>query len=239
MQKTLIVRGHRSTLGLLVLAQLAMAGPASAWAILWATSYDGSASNPSDTVTVDLILDAEPGLQLLSIGILWDAAAVSFDPASSTSPAVILESTSPGPGESSHVERARDPWVEWPGNRPAGFDQVNVDYLVPFSPVTGFPPAAASGTGISLGTLVFHVETAGLAPRFDVTLQAAGNILYANDVAVDAEGNVIPTQLGIVDISTVSITPLPEPDTSLVVAAGLLVAVAAAAGRGKREWRSG
>ena len=194
---------------------------AQAWAIRYSTSALESLST-SDTVTVDLYLDADPGLQLLSIGVLWEETRLAFQPLASTSASYILYTPTPGPGQSGQVDRVRDPWSEWPGVKPPGFRQLNVDYWVPFHATLGFPPAAASGTDIWLTSLVFHVISgAGGPPVIDVTLGTSSNILQANDTVVDPD--------------TVPITLIPEPVTGLLFALGLAGAVAGGARRRSRR----
>jgi hypothetical protein len=91
----------------LLLLLSCVASTAHAYAIRYATS-SLDALGTSDTVTVDLYLDAEPGLQLLSIGVLWETSRLAFQPLSSTSASYILYTPNPGPGEAGWVERFRD-----------------------------------------------------------------------------------------------------------------------------------
>lgn len=192
-------------------------GTAHAYAIQYSTSPLGSLTT-SDTVTVDLYLDADPGLQLLSIGVLWETSRLEFQPLASSSASYILYTPTPPPGQAGEVDRLRDPWVEWPGTKPPGFSQVNIDYTTPFSSVEGFLPAAESGTNIWLTSLVFHVlDGSGAPPIIDVTITAAGNVIYANDAEIDP--------------ADVPITLIPEPATGLLVAMGLLVSVLGGARR--------
>lgn len=187
---------------------------AHAYAIRYATSPLGNLVT-SDTVQVDLYLDADPGLQLLSIGVLWETDRLDLQPLASSSAPSILETVNPGPGEAASVDRLRDPWVEWPGDKPPGFSQVNVDY----ASAPDFFPAPASGTNIWLTSLVFHViDGAGGVPVIDVTLGTSSNILQANGVVVDP--------------ADVPITLIPEPMNAVLL--GLGIALAAAGGRRAR-----
>lgn len=216
---------------LALLGLLAAAGTARAYAIQYAVSSLADLQ-PSDTVQVDVYLDAEPGLQLLSVGVLWETDRLSFDPLASSMPATILYTSTPPLGFASYAEPLRNPWVEWPGDKPEGFSQVNLDFTTPFDLDDPFPPAAGSGTGIWLSSLIFHVDSAGAPPVIDVSLDAAGNILYANDEVVEVDG--VWRSTGPVEIASadVPITLVPEPTTALLLVLGVAGAAAARSRRG-------
>jgi hypothetical protein len=212
LQKEMSMRALTITLAALLVAA---ASTADAYAIRYSVSPLGSLST-SDTIQVDVYLDADPGLQLLSIGVLWETDVLSFQPLASSSPSYILYTPSPGPGEAAWLEPTRDPWIEWPGLKPPGFSQVNLDFNTPL-PIY---PSPASGTNIWLSSLVFHVDDAsGGPPILDVTLEAAGNVLHSYDVDVDP--------------ADVPITLIPEPATAAMLGLGLALALR----RGRRAWR--
>lgn len=194
-------------LPLLLIVWLAAAS-ADAYAIRYAVTPETNLAT-SDTVQLDLYLDADPGLQLLSIGVLWETNKATFQPLASTTPSYILYTPTPGPGQADRVEPLRDPWIEWPGDKPPGFSQVNIDFSTP-----DILPAAASGTHVWLTSLVFHVDNPlGLVDGFLVTLETSSNVLYSNDDYVDP--------------ADVPITRIPEPTSLGLLLLGIGVALRA------------
>jgi hypothetical protein len=186
------------------------AATADAYAIRYAVTPETNLAT-SDTVQLDFYLDADPGLQLLSIGVLWETDKASFQPLASSAPAYFLYTPTPGPGEADRVVPLRDPWAEWPGDKPPGFSQVNLDYS---TPAPDLLPAAASGLDIWIASLVFHVDNPlGLVDGFLVTLETSSNVLYSNGVTIDP--------------ADVPITRIPEPASLGLLLLGIGVALRA------------
>ena len=83
------------------------------------------------------------------------------------------------------------------------------------SPVDSPPPAAASGTGIYIATLVFHITPQFAGGTITLCITCGGNILNANGAN---QGNVT---LG------PDIVLVPEPTTAMLIGIGILGLAAA------------
>lgn len=138
---------------------------------------------PGNAVLVDVYLDAEPGLEFLSVAVLFDDDGIlEYLPDESTTPYYILYT---GGKASTYLVPTWDPPRIWTGPEPQvpGKLQVNIDY----QPNT-FRPAVASGMGIWIATLWFEVAEVGDGEtEIELTLDAGGTIVKVHGERVDAE----------------------------------------------------
>jgi hypothetical protein len=209
------------TLNLLAAALLLFgATSASAFAINMNLRGPASSYGTSDFVTLDVFLDADPGLTLLGINVIAaDTNILTYDPiASAAAPA----SGSAGPGgqptyilytggkNSSILYPQQTPaWLNWPAP-PPGAEQVNINYVEP-----SFKAAAASGTGIWIATLVWHVDQAFTSTSIYLSMTAGGGILQT--------GTVVQPPSTIALSAPVVITGhVPEPTTAMLIGLGVL-----------------
>lgn len=183
-----------------VSAALLFAGATSATAYEYfmSTDYDGSPVDVNDQVIIDVHIDADsPGLQLLSMGILYDPVELSYNgpatdalppqgPGSSgASPSYILYT----PGKpATYLFPLVQPWDPWP-NPPAGKGQININFSVP----SLLNPATATGTNIYIATMLFDVISEGDgAALIEVCTDCGGNVLRVANVTIDP--GTIPVQ---------------------------------------------
>lgn len=192
----------------------------SAYEVTQTSTYAGEALALSDTVVVDVFLDAEPGLQILGVGMLFDSAELAYDAAAS-------EALPPqGPGSSgaqpSYILYAAGKpatalyplqvpsFATWPAP-PADKGQVNINYAE-----AALNPAVASGTGIYIASVVLEVIGLGDGTAdIELTLEAGGNIVRANDIELD------PMDVPL-NGTPITVT-VPEPAAASLAAAACLV----------------
>jgi hypothetical protein len=217
---------------LAVAALLFGATSASAFAINWAPRGATNSLTTSDTVTVDVFLDAETGLQALSVGVLYpDDGTVAYDAAASdalppSGPGLSGSSASyilytPASGSmltampATYLVPQQVPWGNWPGNLPAGQLQVNINYAE-----VALSGATASGTGIYIATLVFHIEPGFTGATLQLCNTCGGNVLstaFGGPPIVIAPGDI---PLGApIELTGV---PVPEPTTAMLIGLGVL-----------------
>lgn len=173
----------------LAAGSIGVAGQASAWAIdMFERNPPLVAHITSDTVTVDVFLDAEPNLTIFSIGVLYDSSLLAYDgPASAALPA----SGAAGPGAqpsyilyapgkpATYLVPLQTPYfLTFPA--PPGVGQVNVNWVE-----VGFNEASATGNGIWVASLVFHVIMASLAPTEISLAFTSSNLIQTGTVVVD------------------------------------------------------
>jgi hypothetical protein len=220
------------TLNLLAVALLLFgATSASAYAINMAARGSTSSLVTNDTVTVDVFLDAEPGLSLLSVAVLASSDAVLDYSAvrSGAAPANSDGSAGPG-GQPTYIlytggkgatvlyPQQTPVFLNWPAP-PPGEEQVNINWAE-----NALGSATASGTGIWIATLVFDVATGFASESLSLSLDAGGNVLEA------PSGNVIPSSdVGLSAPILLTGASVPEPTTAMLI--GLGIVGLAAAGR--------
>lgn len=192
----------------------------------------------SDTVIVDVFLDAEPGLTLLSVGVLYpDDGTIVYDgpataaltPVTATGngsfPQYILYSPSGMIGMPATLLYPVPPdfWRNWTGILPPGKLQVNIDYAE-----AGFNAAVASGTGIYIGTLLFHIASGFSGADLELCITCGGNTVQ---IGGQTSPEIIDPSL--VGLSAPIALTAPEPAVASLaaVAVGL---VAFARGRKRR-----
>lgn len=202
---------------------------ASAFAVNMVSRFATSSLTTSSIVVVDVFLDADPGLTLLSIGVLADDAYLNYDgPASSAiarcgacvggglsgaQPSYILYT---GGKNLSILYPLQTPhFVNWPGILPPGKEQVNINYTEP-----AFKAAAASGVGIWIATLVWHVTQEFDTASIELSMVAGGNILQTGAIIIP------PSDIAL--SGPISLTGhLPEPTTAMLIGLGVIGLVVA------------
>jgi len=197
------------TINLLATAMLLLGAlSANAWTITMQSSYAGATLAPSDTVSIDVYLDApDTGLQLLSVAVVYDPIVLTYDGLSSTAASYILYAPAAGATPATYLVPSQNPPATWPVPDP-GTGQVNVNFQE-----VNLLPTGGSGLGVYLATLVFHVADPGDGlGEIYLSLTSPGNIIRANDVVVTGSGILGPG----IDVIT------PEPTTALLVGLGLI-----------------
>jgi len=198
------------TLNLLAVALLLFgAASASAFAVSMTARGATSSLTTSSTVTVDVFLDADGGITIFSVAVLSDNAIVTYDAAAS---AALAPS---GPGASG----AQPSYVLYAGGKPstylkplqtpaflefptAGTGQVNVNYIE-----NALGTTTATGTGIYIATLVFHVVAAFSTSELSLAFTSS-NVLQTGTVVTD------PATIGL--SAPISLTGhVPEPTTAV------------------------
>ena len=142
-----------------------------------------------DTVQVHVYLDAEPGLQVLALAILYDGgleydagASVALPPKgrgeSGAQPSYILYSAGkPAIAVYPQQTPAFDPWP----NPPAGREQVNVNFAEP-----GLRPARVGGYGLWIASLVLEAKQPFFTePDIELSLDESSSALIVYDERLD------------------------------------------------------
>ena len=158
-----------------------------------------------------VFLDANvPGIQLLSVGVLFDNTIFSYVPqslAASGTPSYILYFNAGGmPAMITQLIAQQDPWQLWPGLVPPGQSQVNVNWAD-----STFVGTVATALGIKIAGIRLQVIAQG-DTEGEVVLSstAGGNVLQVAGVV-----QPLPVT-GSFTVYT------PEPTTALLVGMGLL-----------------
>ncbi len=163
----------------------------------------------SETVSVDLYLDAEPGLNRFAVGVLWDDALYEYDRGLSTGPSYILYDPGAGMAAAAYLFASPSSFAEWP-NPPPGRGQTNIVFL---SSGGLRLPASASGQDIWIATLVFHAaEAVREFDSFDVSLEVGGTVVFVGGTL---------SELETLDPTDVPITRIPEPVTAVLLSAAI------------------
>ena len=224
------------TLNLLAAALLLFgAASASAFAVDITARGATSSLSTSDTVTVDVFLDADGGITIFSVAVvnsnpgalLYDAAASAALPpftgcpaplcgtsGSGAQPSYILYLPPAGNMPSTYLAPLQTPaFLNFPPETP-GTEQVNINYVE-----RAFNTTTLTGTGIYVATMVFHVVADFTA---DVTLSLAfttSNLIQTGTIVTD------PALIGL--SSPITVTghagpPVPEPTTAMLIGLGIL-----------------
>jgi len=198
-------------INLLATAVLLLGATSASAMALYATSNTDLSGilSPSDTVTVDVYLDADPGLGFLTVALLYDDDGIlSYVPGSSSNPSYILYTGGKG---ATYLVPLTTPPAPWGGIQQPGKQQINIAYYE-----NAFGSATASGNGIWLASIVFHVDAIGDGQSIiDLTLNANGTIVEA--YTVDVSGTTTTSGQFIVNTAVV-----PEPTTALLIGFGLV-----------------
>jgi len=195
---------------------------ASAFAINMVARGPVDSLTVSSTVTVDVFLDAEPGLTFLSVSVLADTdALLDYDgPASALAPAFgpagpgaqptyILYTG--GKGATILYPQQTPNWLNWPAP-PLGKEQVNINYIEPT-----FKAASASGTGIWIATLVWHITGAFDTAELALSLTSGGNILQTGPTIIPPSAVSLSAPIVLTGVPVV-----PEPTTAMLIGLGIL-----------------
>lgn len=195
-----------------------LAGGVAPYNITMTSAYAGADLDPSDSVIVDLYLDASPGLGFLTVALTYENdGTLSYNPSGSSMPSYILYTG--GKGATYMIPNVNPPNY-WNGINLPGKRQVNVEYLE-----FALGSATASGTGIWIASVAFHVETE-TASTNTIELTLAGNGTIVEQYTVDVKGATTLTNTSLV-------LNLPEP-TSAMMAVGAVAALAAIRTRRRR-----
>jgi len=156
------------------------APPSSAFTLWISGDFERTLENPwvvGEKANVVLYLEADqPGIQLLSVGVLFDDSVFAYNPKPNSSvgvPSYVLYGMS---GMMSNwLTAVQSTWALWPGATPPGTKQVNVDW----AEIT-FDGTYATGFA-KIAELEFEVITTGDGiGDIDITLTGAGNIFQVN-----------------------------------------------------------
>lgn len=160
--------------------------------------------SPSDTVTVEVYLDAnDPGLQGLSVALLWDdTGTVDYVPGSTTMASYILYTG--GKGATYLIPNANPP-LYWNGIPIPGKRQTNIEFVEP-----SLSAAPATETNIWLASVVMMVVGPGpLSGTNQLTMSFAPNGTIVRSSDMDVKG------LSTVTNPDVTLN-LPEPSAALL-----------------------
>jgi hypothetical protein len=172
----------------------------------------------SDTITIDVFLDADAPINLLSVAVLSTAGTVDYCKACSEAllagggagpgaqPSYILYA----PGAGTAVATALYPVVTpsfdlFPP--PLGFQQVNINYFE-----GGNNATTATGANVWIASLVYHISGSG---TLNISMEPSSAILTDTAGGINLKDQVTITG------SAVSIV-VPEPATALLIGFGLL-----------------
>lgn len=202
-----------SKINLLALALLVVgAGSASAFVsgapanTTVTSAYAGGALSPSDSVTVDLYLDADPGLVFFAVAVLWnDDTTLAYVPSNSMMPTYILYNYV-SKGVASQLIPNVNPPGYWNGINVPGKRQFNVEYVdLDF----GGNGGAAGGIGVWIASVAFHVENTTQATNTITVTYSANGTIVEDAAAADLKG-----------LSTITnpdlVLNLPEPSAALL-----------------------
>ena len=191
-----------------------------------------SSLTTSDTVTVDVFLDADGGITIFSVAVinsnpaalLYDAAASAalaphpqaptFGGSTGAQPSYILYAPSGGKGMPSTVLYPLQipAFLNFPPEF-AGTEQVNINYTE-----TAFNTTTATGTGIYVATMVFHV-VADFASETLALAFTTSNVIQTGTVVTD------PALIGLsapITLTGHAGPPVPEPTTAMLIGLGIL-----------------
>jgi hypothetical protein len=179
----------------------------------FSTTYAGALLAPSDTVTVDVILNTDvTGLQITSLSVFFDPTILQYDMGSSSAPgtgsyAGQVYALYDKPGRTAYyMVPLQNPPQTWPAP-PTGLGQVNVNWN----------EANLNGTSITgsftAASLVFHVIGTGAPSNIEMSFNGGGNIFRVN--GDNNYGDLVGLD-GPVVVNT------PEPTTALLVGLGLV-----------------
>jgi hypothetical protein len=200
---------------LLVTALLAWSAT-TASAISLSLDIPGSDFSPADQVSVAVNLDTEAdlGIVLLSVGVLFDETRLSFNQAASSTTSYLLYS---GAGKTATFLESSCGFGVFGGTtgcpypRVGTTNQVNVDFLSN-DLLTGTPIGTQVTGAPLMATLIFDVVG---PPGF-----------AAIDISITSPGNIIQLSGGVAGTASLSsgaggVLILPEPTTALLLGLGL------------------
>ena len=214
---------------------LGTAAPASAYSVEMIARGPVTSLTASDDVIIDVYLDTDPGLQRISLSVLYPGdGTLTYDgPASAALPTIAPNGygngaqpsyilyvgmcTGFGMAGACIVYPGTTPyWLNTTFTPPPGKEQIDVDYQE-----GGFRPVTGSGSGIYIATLLFHIEPGFDFAEIELCVDCDGNELRANDQILDPAASIG------VGAPIVLTGLVPEPGTALLVSLGALAAVTA------------
>ena len=218
------------TLNLLI-AALFLLGTTSASAFaVTMTSRSGdptggvSSLTTSDTVTVDVFLDADGGITIFSVAVVnSNPAALLYDGAASAALApahlastgaqasYVLYTPAMGKGNPSTIlyPLQSPAFLNFPPETP-GTEQVNINYTEP-----AFGTTTATGTGIYVASMVFHVVADFASETLSLAFTTS-NLIQTGTVVTD------PATIGLSSPITLTGHAVPEPTTAMLIGLGVL-----------------
>ena len=210
-------------IGVALLLLLAAAN-ASAFAVNMTARGATDSLTTSSTVTVDVFLDATGGITIFSVAVMSDPAVLKYDAAASA--ALPLHPQSPLYGGSTgaqpsyvlygmvgksatYLKPLQTPaFLEFPVT---GTGQVNVNFIE-----NALGTTTATGTGIYLASLVFHVLADFATSELSLAFTSAN--LIQTGVVVTPE-----SAIGLSAPITLAGPPtIPEPTTAMLIGLGVL-----------------
>jgi hypothetical protein len=184
------------------------AASASASSLNLTSDYAGGPVTVGTLINIELEFDATTtGVQLLSVGFLFDNTVLGYVPQTNLSvgvPSYILYGMSGMVSTSLYAQQAS--WLLWPGAVPPGQSQVNVNWA----------DATFNGTFVTGSNVIARIQFQVLAVgdgigEINMTLTAGGNIYQVS-------GNPLsPITLTGGQINVIT----PEPTTAVLVGLGL------------------
>ena len=207
---------------------LLAAATASAFAVNMTARGALTSLATSDTVTVDVFLDADGGITIFSVAVMSDPAVLKYDAAASAAlplhpqsplyggstgaqPSYVLYTPAMGKGQPmTYLTSLQTPaFLEFPVT---GTGQVNVNFIE-----NALGTTTATGTGIYLASLVFQVLAEFATSELSLAFTSA-NVLQAGAVVTpdSAIGLSAPITLAGAD------SAVPEPTTAMLIGLGIL-----------------
>ncbi len=165
----------------------------------------GTTINPGESVSFDIILDAnEPGLITFGVGTWFNPDVLSYDPGNSAATSYILYTGGKG---ATYLVPESDPWATWAGFVPPGLEQVNIVFIE-----NSLSAAPATGTGILLGNISFVGNNPGIT-QVELNFVDAGGTIY------NVNGEDLEASVG---VNSIEVVVIPEPTTALLVGLGMV-----------------
>ena len=201
MRSLFVNRARNWVSGLFVVAVLVLSASSASAIALSMAGANGQLVAVGDQVSITVTLDteADTGITLLSVGVIFDDGNLSYNSVASSAPTYILYVN----GKTPYMTPAANP----PELRFGTTNQVNVDYVA---------TNLSTGNGLAgtalLATLVFDVIAGG-----DGVAELALSITSAGNIVQLAGG--VNTTASLAGAGTVVI---PEPTTALLVGLGLV-----------------
>ncbi len=163
---------------LVAMIALLGASTASAFETRMTSAYAGQNLSVGDTVDIEIHFDADAiGVQLFSLGFLFETAELVYVPQTNASvgvPSYILYGmgTVGGMMVTTQLNAQQSTWLLWPGNKPPGKSQVNINWAD-----ETFNGTLVTGSDIKIAEIRFQVVSVGNgASNIDMSLTAGGNI---------------------------------------------------------------
>ena len=187
-----------------------------------------SSLTTSDTVTVDVFLDATGGITIFSVAVInSNPAALLYDAAASAAlaptgafghlyqvpgqqgaqPSYVLYTGGKG---ATYLKPLQTPaFLNFPPETP-GTEQVNINYVE-----NAFGTTSATGAGIYVASMVFHVVAAFTSETLSLAFTTS-NLIQTGTFVTD------PATIGLSGPITLTGHAVPEPTTAMLIGLGIL-----------------